>query len=569
MVKPELKYPNILTKLGNISGGRSEKAPDNLGATVMFGQVVNVDLSQLSGSVHISEATALVKELLQFSNNCVLNAYCWVSNGYVRCKLKSVNKTAGTVITNFDPSGDGDMHISTQGGWLDVTVSLANTYGAVFYINTDYFDANQLPYPGMDAQKVDVVLRFACSTGDVLNNLTQYASGELRYTNMSYFDPSDPRYQTCLDYATGYGVVCGRTLTFTNIDDFLTNFNGGGDNPYETGDPDAPPQENDPSGPGGGEGEYDPSSDPIDFPSLPTGGPLSSGAIKAFLVSAPIMTQVFTKLWNTSIFDIANWQKLLEAPLDSLVELECIPVTPTAGTAASIKLGNFDTETTAPVITNQYITIDCGSIQVKRFWGSALDYEPYTKSEIFLPFIGVKQIHTDDIMNSTVHVKYNIDILTGNLTAQIKCGQSVLYKFEGNCKSTVPVSARVMDALHNFIVGNMGIALASTPAGVATATITAAVNVAMSKTKVTRSGNISGVTGILDDFVPYLIIHRPVQSLPQNFKAQKGYPSNITALLSNLTGYTEVEYVHLTGITGATDTELQEIEDLLKRGVII
>ena len=34
-------------------------------------------------------------------------------------------------------------------------------------------------------------------------------------------------------------------------------------------------------------------------------------------------------------------------------------------------------------------------------------------------------------------------------------------------------------------------------------------------------------------------------------------------------GYTEVEYIHLIGISGATDTELNDIERLLKEGVII
>ena len=91
----------------------------------------------------------------------------------------------------------------------------------------------------------------------------------------------------------------------------------------------------------------------------------------------------------------------------------------------------------------------------------------------------------------------------------------------------------------------------------------------MSKVNIQRSGDISGSTGLLDDFVPYLIIHRPVQSLAKDFKNFKGYPSNITAKLSTLTGYTEVEYVHLQNITGATDAELVMIERLLKSGVII
>ena len=85
---------------------------------------------------------------------------------------------------------------------------------------------------------------------------------------------------------------------------------------------------------------------------------------------------------------------------------------------------------------------------------------------------------------------------------------------------------------------------------------------------ISRSGDLSGAVGLLDDFLPYLIIHRPIQSLAENFKSFKGYPSNITATLSSLKGYTEVEYIHLKNIK-ATDAEIEEIEALLKEGVII
>lgn len=564
---PDIQYPNLLQSFGNVSGGKVYKAPIR-GAQQEFGEVVRIDLSQLD-STYASYTHALQKELVVFPNNYAICARMWTDGNFVFCKWVSINKTTGNLVHEFDPSGTGSMQISIPGGTLTVPLLAARTWGAVFYVTTDFFDPNAYPYDGQSASKIDITMRFPSSDGHDLNNLSQYSSGVKRLTAMADSDPKDPYYTLCLDYPTGNGVVCGVNVAISDIDSFLNGcVNGGGPNPYRIGGPN-PPQDDDPSEPGGGDGDYDPTSDPIDFPGLPTGGALSSGAIKAFLVNEVTMSAVFNKLWNTSIFDISNWQKLLEAPLDSLIELECIPVTPTLGSNANIKFGNFDTEVAAPVITNQYLTIDCGSIQVKRFWGSALDYEPYTKVEIFLPFIGIKGLHTDDVMNSTVHVKYNIDILTGTLTAQIKCGPSVLYKYEGNCKATVPVTSRVMDALRTFLMGNAAIALASTPAGVATATITAAVNVAMSKTHVTRSGDISGATGLLDDFVPYIIIHRPVQSLPQGFKSQKGYPSNISGLLSSLSGYTEVEYIHLTGISGATDTELAEIEELLKSGVII
>jgi hypothetical protein len=351
-----------------------------------------------------------------------------------------------------------------------------------------------------------------------------------------------------------------------------------------------PSQEDDPSKPGGGGGNYDDSSDPIDYPSLPTGGAISTGSIKSFLVDDVRVKAMFRRLWNSSLFDVITWQKIIEEPLDAIVSLNVIPCVPTTSGSGSIQLGNIDTEVIAPIINNQYMTIDCGTLTVPEFFGSALDYSPYVKVDCFLPFIGIRSLKPEDVINQTIGIKYNLDILTGNLSASIKCGQSVLYKFQGNCKATVPLTSRIFSALEAVMKGAgmtanayaTGAMVASSREGATAETVTnaavnnaagagvnSALNVAISKVQIQRSGDISGSTGLLDDFVPYLIIHRPQQSLAQNFKTFKGYPSNISAILSSLTGYTEVEYVHLTGISGATDAELTEIEALLKSGVII
>jgi hypothetical protein len=66
----------------------------------------------------------------------------------------------------------------------------------------------------------------------------------------------------------------------------------------------------------------------------------------------------------------------------------------------------------------------------------------------------------------------------------------------------------------------------------------------------------------------YLILNRPIQSLPSGFGENFGYPSNVTRTLSALTGFTQVDEVHLNGIN-ATSDELAEIETLLKEGVIL
>lgn len=347
-------------------------------------------------------------------------------------------------------------------------------------------------------------------------------------------------------------------------------FPSGRDNPWS----DEPSPEDDPSGTGGGDGQYTQDSDPIDFPSLPTGGPITSGMIKAFLMDAVTIEQFQDKLWNMSLFDIATqFQKLLNEPLNCVISLHCLPFVPTTGASQNIKLGSFDTQVQAARITSNYMEIDCGTLSIKKMWGSALDYGPYTKDiEIFLPFIGFRNILIEDAQATTLSVKYYVDVLTGSCVAFVKCGGSVLYSFTGNCLSHIPVSGSSSDQLKNLIGmgSSLGVGVVTgNPAAAAAGAISGAVNTSTAKNHVNRTGELAGSAGMLGEFKPYVILHRPAQSLARNYNKFKGYPCNITYKLSALTGYTEVEHVHLTGISGATDAELNEIEKLLKEGVII
>ena len=344
--------------------------------------------------------------------------------------------------------------------------------------------------------------------------------------------------------------------------------------------PPDPAGSDDPSEPGGGGGNYDDTSDPIDFPALPTGGALECGAVVAHRVSQQTLEAIMLKLWDDSIFNIGNmWQKSIQDPMNAIVSLHCLPISPTVDGPTDIWIGNFDTELTSPEVTSQYIAVDCGTLAIQEYWGSALDYSPYTKFEIYLPFIGVKELRVEDAMNSTLHVKYHIDVLTGDCVAFIKCGLSVLYHFKGNCKMSVPLTSISSDIVSKLmgaaggVVGAAGIAvgggfaagamLSATGMGISSAS-----NVASTKIPVSRSGSIEGNAGLMDDFVPYVIIHRPVQSLAKDYNKFKGFPSNITATLGSVSGYTEVEHIHLQNIPNATREEIDEIVALLKQGAI-
>lgn len=85
---------------------------------------------------------------------------------------------------------------------------------------------------------------------------------------------------------------------------------------------------------------------------------------------------------------------------------------------------------------------------------------------------------------------------------------------------------------------------------------------------ISRGGGVGGAGGFLGIQTPYFIITRPNMCMPTDQNAFIGYPSFITVSLADLTGYTQVESIHIENVP-ATSAEIEEIESLLKSGVIM
>ena len=68
---------------------------------------------------------------------------------------------------------------------------------------------------------------------------------------------------------------------------------------------------------------------------------------------------------------------------------------------------------------------------------------------------------------------------------------------------------------------------------------------------------------------PYLIITRAEPNEALNYNKYYGFPSNNAVSLKSCLGYTRVKEVHVENVSNATITEKNEIESLLKSGVII
>lgn len=319
-------------------------------------------------------------------------------------------------------------------------------------------------------------------------------------------------------------------------------------------------------------GDFDGTSDPIDFPSLPTLGAVDSGFITLFNPDLTELQDLAKYMWTNPLFDVSAWKKIFADPMDAILGLSIVPVAVPEGSSRPIIVGNIVTDVSMKVATAQFVEVQCGSLNVNEFWSAYLDYEPYTKAEIYLPFCGVHQISVDDIMGKTVEVRYHIDILSGACCAFVKCGESVLYQFIGQCSSSIPISGNDFTNVIN------GVLSATTAIGSLVATGGASAPLAVPalsatalntlKPNIEKSGAMGGTGGMLAIKKPYLVLTRPKQAHPKDQNHYTGYPSFITENLGDLNGYTEIEKIHLEGVP-ATDEELSEIETLLKGGVIL
>ena len=332
-------------------------------------------------------------------------------------------------------------------------------------------------------------------------------------------------------------------------------------NPYEPGGS---------SGTGGGGGSFDNTSTPIDIPNLPSISAASTGFISLFNPTLNQLNELASYLWS-DLFDVNGWKKLFADPMDAILGLSIVPVAVPSGGTREVKVGNIGTGISLTVASSQFVEVDCGSIDVNEYWGAYLDYEPYTQAQIFLPYIGTRPISVDEIMGKTVRVVYHVDILTGACCCFVKCGDSVLYTYNGQCSIPIPITGANYASVVNGVISvaaSVG-SLVATGGSSAPTAIPAIASSAVNQMKpqVEKSGSISGSAGVLNMQTPYLILIRPRQALPSKQNEFIGYPSLITVQLTELSGYTEIQSIHLENIP-ATQEELAEIESLLKGGVI-
>lgn len=207
------------------------------------------------------------------------------------------------------------------------------------------------------------------------------------------------------------------------------------DNPYQPGGD---------SEEGGGGGSFDDGSDSIPDSSLPSISSANTGFTRIYNPSLSQVQDLARYLWTDETVVQTIWnhiKQFFENPMEAIIGFNLVPCAVPNGGTKNFALMYIDTGVPMTVAANQFVDVDCGILEIKEYFGSALDYSPYTKISCFLPFIGTVQLNTDEVMKNTLHVKYRIDICSGSCVAKILVGGSVLYQYSGHCAIPIPISA--------------------------------------------------------------------------------------------------------------------------------
>lgn len=310
--------------------------------------------------------------------------------------------------------------------------------------------------------------------------------------------------------------------------------------------------------------------------------------------------------YNQSVF-------LTQNPIDCIISLKKFPMSLPYSAAVPLKLGSYTTQVNAaPLLYSTGVYSFLFSNETDNglypwFDKSFLDYEPYTKCELTIPFCGTVEIPTTYLYDyDTIDVKLVVDFITGACTAYIQARNITIDSVSGDCAVTLPVNgiqsatldsqihsaatARDKSALTNglgLIGGLAAVGIGIATGGIGTAVIGGIAALTSGANMVIQDKNIeyelqhmqvplkqvSGASGAINqsyDMRCKMRITRPKISADYDatvYADTIGFACLINTTVNSLSGLT-VGDINLDGID-ATDTEKQLIKNAFAGGVIL
>lgn len=198
-----------------------------------------------------------------------------------------------------------------------------------------------------------------------------------------------------------------------------------------------------------------------------------------------------------------------------------------------LKGGRYDFGEQAPYVKEHTIVVDCGSVEIPEQYQSLLDYSPFSRLTIYLPFVGFQELDDKLVVGHTLKVQYTVDVLSGRCLAQLFVDSTDLKSCFAEYGGTIAADEIFgTDNGYNYY------------------------------------GAYELMTTMqLGELSCYVLIHTKMP-LEGDIVNYKGLPTNEIVKVGDVTGFVKYSSIHVDGMT-ATDVEKDEIESLLMSGIFV
>lgn len=301
------------------------------------------------------------------------------------------------------------------------------------------------------------------------------------------------------------------------------------------------------------------------FPDFDWQAPTGNDVVDAIINVAMTIPNIVTMFTNSKLIDYVQ-------------DVHIIPVAPTTGSNEYVKLGFRTMNMSCAKITSDYVEKDLGKINIKEAEGQFLDYLPYTKAKLYLPFVGFVPIEPEYWQNGWLGVVYHFNVRDGSFMAYVTSTPArvdgmvdhVIGSYSGNACIHVPITGLNYSSMVSGIIGGAAATMVGAASGNPSAAAMAALNTAAAAPQVQYSNSYNGSAAFMGSRVPYLMIERTVPHYPQKYAHDKGIPSRITTTLGNAKGFVTVKDVDTTMANfRASKEEKDEILKLLSEGIYV
>lgn len=440
-----------------------------------------------------------------------------------------------------------------------------------------------------------------------------------------------------LGYNSSNQFVAGYTI-FRNVSELQQSLNNWGfpytfdyDSAYTKNQSDFPDyvpngQKDNPTG--GGDGDGDNSSDNITFPRpVDVFSPSAIGGYNTLFMTPAEFEQFVKILWTPVVKSLSDTLSVYfnQQPLtDAVINMYYVPFDlktqfDFSGTKTAqrndLTLAWSETPFSASLqvanITRELM--GGGELDLNEYYGSFLDYSPYTSVDIWLPYIGYKPLDVDKVMGKKITLKWFVDIVNGGLTCVIFANGQPINTYTGQIGIDLAITGRDYATKIRRVVDNIGSLVGSVNKGVSAAAngigtmvaggagagaagaevsaaggasaagsilssvggsvLGGAGNVAqalMQQPTTTHYGTVDGENWLLMPQTAHLKITRTITATPADYIELRGYPASYTGTVGGFSGFLLADSLNMSAPAGATDDEIAAIRSaILNEGVII